>query len=501
MIFLDKYSNFIQGIISCYDRIVIQGNIPGFNFAEGMTSFLKSNGIRIFDYAKQFAEPLRDIITENTKNLAAVNEIEVEYIQRKNFRKEERIKGILNKRGAHPGLVHIFSALEPCSQYKPWHDKKTGKTYLRGSNGKCLHYYFYFIDEDLGLMYVRVPTWCPFRLQIYFNGHNLLAMKLRKKGIGYDLLENAFVRIENFNEAQKLSDNFNIRWLHKKLDKFARLYCPVIKQFPQVYYWSIWQVEYATDIVFHKQTDLASIYENLIRTAIHTVKPEQIATFLGRKFHGKYQGEMGNDFSTRIEGTRLRHSMGKSSIKMYDKFKIILRIETTTYDVTFFKHFRKVVNRNGEECLKNASMKKEIYSLTPLRELLLAANKRYLEFISSLDDNSMGMKKLTKVSETVKEKNHSYKGINFFNEDDITLMRVIASGEFCISGFQSKNLKKKINKTNGQISRLLRRLRLHGLIKKIGRTYKYYITELGRQIILAGLKLRELFLIPELSQG
>jgi hypothetical protein len=55
-------------------------------------------------------------------------------------------------------------------------------------------------------------------------------------------------------------------------------------------------VEFATDIVFRKQSDLQAIYERLTRTAIHTVKPDNIATFLGRKLNGNYQDEMGNRF-------------------------------------------------------------------------------------------------------------------------------------------------------------------------------------------------------------
>jgi hypothetical protein len=85
------------------------------------------------------------------------------------------VKELLDKRGGNTGLVRIFSAMEPCSTYKPWHNKQTGKTYLVPDDGKCLHYYFYFVDEELGLCHVRVPTWLPCRLQIYFNGHNWLA--------------------------------------------------------------------------------------------------------------------------------------------------------------------------------------------------------------------------------------------------------------------------------------------------------------------------------------
>lgn len=209
---------------------------------------------------------------------------------------------------------------------------------------------------------------------------------------------------------------------------------------------------------------------------------------------------MGNNFNTRIEGTRIKHTMGPVSIKMYDKMGIALRIECTVNNLSFFKHYREVEHRDGTCSLKLAPMKKGIYSLSPLRELLLAANHRYLEFISSLDDNSAGMKNLNKVSKTVIENNRSYKGFNFFSDDDQQLFEAVASGEYNISGFQNKNLRKKLlGKSSSQVSRLIKRLRTHGLLKKIGRTYKYYLTKLGRKVIASGLKLKEFFVIPELA--
>ncbi len=174
----ERHADEIAGVLSCYDRILIQGTLPGLCYAEGMTAYLKARQIRIFDYA-QFAQPLRDALRENAERLAAEHGLEIMFIRKRNFRKEDRVKEILEKRGNHPGLVCIFSAMEPCATYRPWHDKKTGQTFLRPDDGKCLHYYFYFLDEDLGLGYVRVPTWCPFRLQVYLNGHHWLAAQLR----------------------------------------------------------------------------------------------------------------------------------------------------------------------------------------------------------------------------------------------------------------------------------------------------------------------------------
>jgi hypothetical protein len=123
------------------------------------------------------------------------------------------------------------------------------------------------------------------------------------------------------------------------------------------------QAEYATDIIFKKQKFLREIYDDLIATAIHTVKPENIFTFLGKKLDPRFQGEAGNNYNVRIQGSRIKHIIDKNSIKMYDKFSKILRIETTTNDIKFFKHYRKVEHRNGTTSMKDAPLKKNIYSL------------------------------------------------------------------------------------------------------------------------------------------
>ena len=495
----ERYAPQIRGVLSCYDRLLVFGTLPGICFAEGMTSYLYAHQVRIFDYA-QFAQPFRDQLRENAERLARENGIEIQFLRKRKVRKEDLVEAVLTQRGRHPGLVAIFSAMESCATYQPWHNKQTGKTYLRPDQGKCLHYYFYFIDEELGLTYVRVPTWLPCRLQIYFNGHNWLAAQLQKQNLPYELRDNAFLEIGDWQQAQSIADGWRVQQIHPKLDEFARRFCPIFPDFAAGYHWSIDQSEYATDIVFRRQADLAAIYEPLTRTAIHSVKPDNIATFLGKKLNGNYQDEMGNRFNIRIEGTRIKHTMGPVSIKLYDKFGLILRIETTVNDVSFFKHYREVEHRDGRKEKKYAAMQKTIYSLPALRELLVAANRRYLEFLSAIEDHTAGTDKLNKISGGVEENGRSYRGFNFFDDEDQKLFESLLRGEFNISGFQSKNLRHHLfDKTSGQISRLLKRLRVHGLIRRIGRTYKYYLTGLGKQVMALGLKLKELYIIPELS--
>ncbi len=100
----------------------------------------------------------RDRVRERAAALAAAAGIKIEPIAKSHIRKEDVVARVLAARGEHPGLVHVISAMEACDAYAPWHDKQTHKSFLRPDTGKCLHYYFYFIDDELGLSYLRVPT-------------------------------------------------------------------------------------------------------------------------------------------------------------------------------------------------------------------------------------------------------------------------------------------------------------------------------------------------------
>jgi predicted transcriptional regulator len=492
---IERYKDKIDFVLSCYDRMIFTGTMPEISYAQGMTKYLYNNKVLIFDYPK-FAEPFKDNIRSNAEQIAKENNIEIEFIRKAKIRKEHIISEKIKQRGNHPGLVHILTSMELCTTYKPWHDKSTGRTYLKPGQSKCLHYYFYFIDEQLGLCYMRVPTWCPFRLQVYVNGHNLLASELKEAGIGYTMIDNAFDSITDPIKAQELADGLSVEKLHRKLEELTWRFCPVYKELKLRYHWSIMQSEYATDIVFKKQIDLTPIYDELVTTAIHTVKPDNIATFLGRKLDGRYQGEVGNNYNVRIEGSRIKHSMGCVSIKMYDKFGRILRIEATTNDVSFFKHYREVVHRDGTTSNEFAPLKKNIYSLAFLMDNLKAANKRYIEFISAFDNKTIGRKRLEKVTESQKVNNRNYKGFNFFSKTDLAVLLAIARGEFNICGFRNKHLKKFLNLTSEQISRLLKRLKIHGLIKKATDSYKYYLTSIGKETIIMAHKIKELVLVP-----
>src|ERR1700719_4186058 len=100
----ERHANQIAGVLSCYDRVIVQGTLPVFCYADGMTAYLNKRRIRIFDFT-QFAKPLTEAIKTNAEELAVANGLKIDYVRKKNFRKEDKIKADLRELGTHTGLV------------------------------------------------------------------------------------------------------------------------------------------------------------------------------------------------------------------------------------------------------------------------------------------------------------------------------------------------------------------------------------------------------------
>jgi len=275
---------------------------------------------------------------------------------------------------------------------------------------------------------------------------------------------------------------------------------PVFDVLAPSYHWSFMQVEYATDLVFRSQAVLKPLYEQLSRQAILSVKAEHVATFLGHKITPQLAQEIGSQFATRIEGTCVKHRFGKSSIKIYDKFALVLRLETTTNDVSAFKHYRKVEHQQGPASYALAPVKKNIYSLTDLRHILLGCNRRYLEYLSSLDDFSAGIRALDRLTQPHPVKGRSVRGLNFFSHAEQTLLSALQRPAFNIAGFRRADLLPLLAQCSpATLTRRLARLRQLRVIKRVTATYRYYLTRAGRAAIAAGRRLTEHTIIPALA--
>src|SRR5271167_886259 len=177
-----------------------------------------------------------------------------------------------------------------------------------------------------------------------------------------------------------------------------------------------------------------------------------------------------------------------------------LRIETTTNDVSFFKHHRKVEHREGPATRDLAPVKKSIYSLIDLREILLGCNKRYLAHLSALDDFSAGVRALDRLTKPRDVDGKTVKGINFFEPGDTALLEALQNPRVNIAGIRRADLLPDLGMFSpGRLSRQLRRLRDIGVIKRVKGTYRYYLTKAGRAATAVACRIKRAVIVPMMA--
>ena len=344
----ERYAANLHGVLSCFDRIIITGTLPGACYAGGMTSFLYAHGIRIFDYPR-FAEPCG--IRSGSMRRKCAAEQGIDHRARPQARTSARKTWWPGAaaRGDAPGLVHVLSAMESLSELQALaRQEHRQDDSCAPDTGKCLHYYFYFIDEELGLCYLRVPTWAPFGLQFYCNGHSALARALKREGIEYAQADNAFLRIAESNGRRRWPTHSartycTDGWIATRSGCARCLTCSG----------RTLALEHPPGRILHRP-DVSQPSTSWCRCMTQSParpcsrpKRDQVAGFLGKKITPQLAQEIGSRLSTRIEGRCIKHYIGAAGVKMYDKFSRVLRVETTVNDVSFFKHHRKVEHKDA----------------------------------------------------------------------------------------------------------------------------------------------------------
>jgi hypothetical protein len=264
---------------------------------------------------------------------------------------------------------------------------------------------------------------------------------LQAEGIDFEMEDNAFVRISDWKRAQELASGFSVKEWEMKFHALVASFCPAVEKSLCGYHWSVMQVEHSLDVVFKKREVLAPLYEEISRQAVVAVRVPDMARFWSKRYSPEAEAQ--SDFKTVVQGTRIKHSLGRQSIKMDDKGGRVRRIETSSNDITFFRHYRKVVGRDGQEEYKMAALKKSIYSLSDVVEILGAACQRYLDFLGTLEDQIKAHLDLDPISAPVRDSlvDRSWSGFNLFLKKDRAVLLAILHGEFSINGLGNKCLR------------------------------------------------------------
>jgi len=481
--------------------MIFKGHLTMFYPNGAFGRFLNRQGILLKDF-KPYVETVSGKIKQHVEELAIQSGRPFRYLEsamtaKKGQSKEGLAQQIAREDNVQEGLICVFSTLEPCSTFTVRGNHASHKLEVVRRQSKCLHYYFYYLDAELGFIHVRLQSWFPFQMQVYVNGRECLARYLDQQGIAYERYDNTFTRIDNLEAAHSFCEKFSHFEWPQVLNALANRVNPILNTIQAAgfgsYYWVADQCEIATDLMFKDRATLASILPDLFEHAIIKTACENVLRFLGRKLHGNFRGEVTTDLKKRPEGWRVKHSIKRNSLKMYDK-NSVLRLETTINNPSEFK----ICEQTEDGKLRWVPMRKGVSNLYRYAEVGLQANQRYLDHLTQAKLKSKAIPFLDGLCRSHTQNGKRFARFNPLQDVDRNLFAAIVSGEFVINGFRNHDLCDKLytkhpasDKEGKQrctrISRLIAKLRGHGLIAKVKDARLYRITKLGSQVLFAVL--------------
>jgi len=498
----------VLGSIKTFDRLIFKGHLLRF-FPKGRFScFLWRQNVRLKDF-KHYVPKVTEKIKVHVLGLAKQAGRPYIYLKSAMTKasgksKEDLARQIAQEDGIDEGLVCILGVVEPCRSFVVEYDAETGRLEAVRKPRKCMHFYAYLIDREFGWMHVRLQSWFPFEIQIYINGREWLARQLDLHGINYKRYENTFLWIENMAVAEQLCEKFRRRKLYRVLVHFGSWMNPLLGKIRRLgygsYYWVADQAEYATDIMFRNRESLMFLLEDLFEHATLYFSSEDVMRFLGRKLNGNFKGELTTDQKRRPEGVRVKHRMKRNSIKIYDKWSV-LRVETTINNPREFKVLRVDDTPTGRK-RRWVPMGKGVCNLWRYAQVSAQANARYLDALAQAPAKGEFVRDLDDLCRSRIVNGKRYAKFNPVAADTAALFAAVLAGEHSLNGFRNRDLAVRLDpelldrspqmrrRFGARVSRLIAKLRGHGLVSKVKDSRLYRVTQRGHCAMGAVLRFR-----------
>jgi len=495
--FKDMYPVKTNGQLTMFDRIIFKGHLTGVYPVSRFASIMYNHGVLLKEF-KEFSEESTKELKEHLQQMADAAGRPLIYLPsgrgKKGESKEELARQLAIDEGVDAGLIAIYYTLEMQNVLT------VRRGQLVSEKRKHLHYYLYFNDEEFGLMFVRIQSWWPFTIHIYINGHEWLSRRLQAAEIGYEGDGNYFYKIDDLERAQKLCDKFAHRQWERVWNAFAKRISPrlaLLQEWTgQGYYWTVEQAEIATDIMFQQESDLEEMMPALLQEMFLTQSAEDVMRFLQNKLSSQFHGEVKTNLRRYHEGWRVKHWADRNSIKMYNHGRT-LRIETTINNAGSFK----IPNAKGKKP-RWKRMPKGVSYFWHFRNVGAEANQRYIDALC--DMTYQGKAAIDALDSLCQPHEHQGRHVAKFQpvtEQTCRVFAVVLQGTFILHGFRNRDLRlalfgelatdeKVAQRRRAAVSRLLVKLRGHGLIEKVAHSHLYRVTSLGFRTMAAAIRYR-----------
>lgn len=395
------------------------------------------------------------------------------------------------------GVVLIGKAQEKASTFKGRRSDKGTKVWFVYSrvSVQVTHYYFYILDEDFGLVFIKVCSYLPFEVKVCFNGHEWAKQQLRKQHLTFEPLENGFAGCAEPARLQAICHQLNAEKIQALFDRWVdQLPWPLSKSERAASYrheLSVWQLEVSRTQVFVDPEQGRALVENLIRDNLDLGRPDRVSLIFDRQVTKRTPSE----FYTQVVEygvlpcIRIRYK--HSALKQYLKEGRALRTEMMINNPTDFdsnrglKHFDALVQagrRFNDRLLEQERLSQDCFvSLEGVRDLGRS---------------------------TVGERGQRASALRFGDKRVMAVMAALSNFAHIPAGLTNKTLRQQIASlmnvpsakyTSAQMSYDLRRLRLKQLVSRIPKQHAYVLTTLGTKVAVFFTKLYTRLFRPGLA--
>jgi hypothetical protein len=462
----------VEGI----DRMYLNVFVPGLQYEQGVVRFFRHHRGQPLPSAALMSPMSRGFVASLERFAAA------EGIEMVSFRKGERKDTVMAGRLRHfrreEGVVFIGKAQEktPVFRTEKRRSPATGKPYpwIVRSTAMVNNYYIYGVDRDFGPFFLKFCSYFPFNAKLCLNGHEYAKRQLARAGIRFAALDNGVLSCADPKRLQKICDALSAEKIDAFLRKWLRLvphpFTATDRKAGYRYDISILQAEFSLTQVLDKPVRGRQFFEQVIRENLDLGRPEQVQLVFNRKIPGrKLRG-----FRTRIitqDVTPSLHVHYKNCrIKQYHKENRALRTETTinnTYDF---------------------AIGKRLHNLPKLREIGFAANRRLLDIERLSHDCMLAEETFQTLNSPITQGRQRASGLRFADPRTHALLHGLILFRQIAQGFRAADMRRHLAHLSGRnpaeisqsaITYQLRRLRLHGLIERQPKTFRYRITAFG----------------------
>jgi len=416
----------------------------------------------------------------------------------KGQRKEDLAAEYLEQSDGREGILFIGKAQEKVRTFRTEGRRNDrGETYpwIVESTAMVNQYYFYGVDDDFGMFFLKYSSYFPYGAKLCFNGHEYLKRQLAKEGIGFEELANGILSCDDPKRMQQLADRLSPTRIRRFLRKWQlRLPCPfriVEQRTGYRYEVSMTQVEFALTQVVERPVHGRIFFEEVIRENLDLGRPESIQLIFDRRVIKTTPGT----FRTRVvrKGVipSLRVDYKSNSIKQYFKEGRALRTELTVHNPYDF------------------GIRRKLEHLPALRKRGFATTRRVLHVQKTSQDFAMSEALFREVTGPRRVEGQRASALKFGDPVVFALFSVLVLFRLLPCGFRSRDLREHVapllgddpsHWTQGRLTYQLRRLRLHGMIERIAGSHRYVVTERGYRVSLWLSRCQARVLRPSLGE-